>query len=94
MKDFSNINHLPVDTKILIANGQALVEEAREKIQDRNSGFDLTSKLQLKADCKEVDKYIRQISSGKVSEKNAKSLELSIIRLQTTLNGLIQFYTR
>ena len=54
MKDFSNLNHLPTETKVLIANGQALVEEAKETIKDRDLYLDMTSKMLLKSGCKEV----------------------------------------
>lgn len=94
MKDFSNLNHLPAEIKLLIVNGQTLVDNAKAKIRNREYYFDLTSKLQLKSDCKEVEKYIKLISKGKLNDKNKTALELSITRLQTTLDGLIKFYTR
>ncbi|MBQ8559464.1 MAG: hypothetical protein IJ439_05725 [Tyzzerella sp.] len=94
MNDFSNLNHLPSEVKILIVNGQTLVDDAKEKMKDIDYGFDLTSKMQLKSDCKEVEKFIKLISKGKLSDKNKASLELSITRLHTTLDGLIKFFTR
>lgn len=90
----SNLNDLPTEVKLLIVNGQNLVNEAKDKIQSREYYFDLTSKMQLKSDCKEVEKYIKSISKGKMNDKIVKSLELAITRLRTTLNGLIEFYTR
>lgn len=94
MKDFSNLNHLPPETKVLIVKGQTLVEDAKEKIKNREYYFDMTSKMQLKSDCKEVENYIKLIGKGKNVEKNSASLENAIVRLQTTLDGLINFYTR
>ena len=94
MGDYSNANHLPTEVKILIVNGQTLVEEAKEKMRNRDYYFDLTSKMQLKSDCKEVEKYIKIVTSGKENEKNYKRLELAVIRLQTTIDGLVKFYTR
>lgn len=90
----SNLNDLPTEVKLLIVNGQNLVNEAKAKIQSREYYFDLTSKMQLKSDCKEVEKYIKMISKGKTDDKIVKSLELAITRLHTTLDGLIEFYTR
>ena len=90
----SNLNNLPTEVKLLIVNGQNLVNEAKDKIQSREYYFDLTSKMQLKSDCKEVEKYIKSISKGKMNDKIVKSLELAITRLRTTLDGLIEFYTR
>lgn len=92
--DFSNLNHLPAETKMLIVNGQSLVENAKEMLRNREYRFDLTSKLQIKSDCKDVEKYIKLIANGKLNDKNQKALELAIVRLQTTIDGLIKFYTR
>ena len=52
--DFSNLNHLPAEIKMLIVNGQSLVENAKEMLRNREYRFDLTSKLQIKYDCKDV----------------------------------------
>lgn len=94
MNDFSSLNHLPAEVKLLLVNGQALVDEAKEKMKDRTYYFDMTSKMQLKSDCKEVERYIKLISKGKLNEKNKSLLEVSITRLHTTLDGLVEFYTR
>ena len=40
------------------------------------------------------DQYIKLVTTGKENEKNYKRLELSIVRLQTTIDGLVKFYTR
>ena len=94
MKDFSNLNDLPAELKLLIVNGQALVEKTQKTLEDRSLGFDLTSKRELKTDCKQVEKYITLISNGKVTEKNIKGLENAITKLQTILTGLVSFFSR
>ncbi len=94
MKDFSNLNNLPAEVKLLIVNGQTLVEKATQTLNDRNNNFDLTSKRELKADCKQVEKYIQLIENGKITEKNVKALEKSVVKLQTILTGLISFFSR
>ena len=94
MKDFSNLNTLPAEVKLLIVNGQTLVEKATQTLNDRNNNFDLTSKRELKADCRQVDKYIQLIENGKITEKNIKALEKSVVKLQTILTGLISFFSR
>lgn len=94
MNDFSNLNHLSPDIKQLIVNGQTLVDQARDTMKDRNCDFDLTSRLQLKNDCKEIEKYIKLLSKGKAKEKDVKHLENVIIRLRTVYEGLIDFYSR
>lgn len=94
MGDYSNANHLPTEVKILIVNGRTVVADAKEMMRNGEYRLDLTSKMQIKSDCKEVEKYIKLVMSGKGNEKNYKKLELSIVRLQTTIDGLVKFYTR
>ena len=94
MKDFSNLNDLPAEVKLLIVNGQTLIEETKKTLESRTYDFDLTSKRELKTDCRQVEKYIQLIERGKVTEKNVKGLENSITKLQTILTGLINFFSR
>ena len=94
MNDFSNLNQLPSEIKQLIVTGQTLVNDVKDKMKDRSYSFDLTSKMQLKSDCKEVEKYLKFISKGKTKEKYVKQLDVSIVRLRTTFEGLIEFFTR
>lgn len=94
MKDFSNLNDLPAEVKLLIVNGQTLIEETKKTLESRTYDFDLTSKRELKTDCRQVEKYIQLIERGKVTEKNIKGLENSITKLQTILTGLINFFSR
>ena len=94
MNDFSNLNYLSPDVKVLLVNGQTLVDETKEKLRCRKYSFDLTSKMQLKTDCKTVEQSIKMITSGNVNEKIIEALKISIIRLKTSLDGIIGFYTR
>ena len=94
INDFSSLNDLPVELKLLVVNGQALVDKAQEKIKDRDLNMDMTSKALLKGDCKEIEKYIKQISKGKIDEKLVKNLENSITRLNTNLTGIVNFFGR
>ncbi len=94
INDFSDLNNLPVEIKLLVVNGQALVDKAQEKMKDRDLNMDMTSKALLKADCKEIEKYIKQISKGKIDEKLVKNLENAITRLNTNLTGIVNFFGR
>ncbi len=87
MSEIANISDL-------LFSGQALLDEVKEKMQDGKYSFDLTSKMQLKSDCKAIEKYLKLISSGKAKEKDVKNLEVMIVRLRSTIDGLIQYYTR
>ena len=94
MMDFSNLNKLTPDQKIIIANAQALFEETNEMIKSRKYLLDITSLWQLKADCREIQMLLKMILNGKKIEKNTSLLENATIRLRTNLNGIISFYER
>ena len=78
--------------KTLIANGQALVDKARVVSKEKGYDFDLTAKMQLRDDCKAVEKKIKMLANSKAGEKDYKELECLIIRLNTTLKGLLNFF--
>lgn len=92
--DFSNLNNLTPDQKIVIANGQALFEETNDMIKSRKYLLDITSLWQLKADCREIQMLIKMILKGKKIEKNIDLLQNATVRLRTNLNGIVSFYER
>ena len=94
MMDFSNLNNLTPDQKVVVANAQALFEETNEMIKSRRYLLDITSLWQLKADCREIQMLIKMILSKKKIEKNVGLLENATVRLRTNLNGIISFYER
>ena len=91
MADFSNLNHLDTDTKLLLVNGQALVDKTRAGIKEKGYLIGLAGKGQLKDDCKAVERLIKKFEKGKVKEKDAEELKLAIVRLTTTSEGLFQY---
>ena len=94
MMDFSNLNNLTTEQKIVVANAQALMDETNELIKSRKYLLDMTSLWQLKGDCREIQMLIKMIQKGKKIEKNIASLENSTVRLRTNLTGVINFYER
>ena len=94
MVDFSRLNHLPVEVKQLIVTGQSLIDQSEATLKDRYCNFDMTSKRQLKGDCKKVEKCIQTIVDGKVTDKTIKQLNDAVTCLQTSYTGLVAFFTR
>ncbi len=92
--DFSNLNNLTPDQKIVIANGQALFEETNDMIKSRKYLLDITSLWQLKSDCREIQMLIKMILNGKKIDKNIALLQNATVRLRTNLNGIVSFYER
>ena len=81
---------LPTEVKILIVNGQTLVDETRKGTKEKSWDVDLTSKMQLKDDCARVEKLIKKLNTGNYKEADVKALEKAIICLQTTSNGILK----
>ena len=94
MADFSRLNHLSVEVKERIVIGQSLIDQANATLKDRYCNFDLTSKRQLKGDCRKVEKCIQTIVDGKVTDKTIKQLHDAVTCLQTSYTGLVAFFTR
>ena len=94
MNDFSKLNHLSLEIKQLIVTGQSLIDEAYNTLSDRYCNFDLTSKRQLKGDCRKVEKCIQTIIDGKVTDKTVKQLSDAVTCLKTSYTGLVAFFTR
>ncbi len=92
MNNFSDLNHLSVERKTLIINGHVLIDKTKDIMHSPRYNFDLTSKRELKTDIRTIEKYIDLIKKGKTTERGFRELEKSIIRLDTVLNGLINFY--
>lgn len=83
------MNDLSPEVKIMIVNGQALVDKVREAAKEKHLDLDLTCRFQIRDDCKAVETNIKMIRKGKKLEKYIKELELSIIRLKTTAEMLL-----
>lgn len=90
MKNMESLNRLPAEIKVLIVNGQTLVDDTRRLVKGR--GVDLTGKLQLRDDCAAVEKAIKKLEKGKYKEKDIEGLKLAIIRLETTSKALLKEY--
>ena len=86
--DVEALNSLPAEVKILIVQAQTLVETTREGVKEKGWDLDMTGKMQLKTDCADVENAIHKISK-KFGPKEQKALELAVIRLQTTSQGLL-----
>ena len=83
------MNDLSPEVKIMIVNGQALVDKVRKVAKEKHLDLDLTCRFQIRDDCKAVETNIKMIRKGKKLEKYIKELELSIIRLKTTAEMLL-----
>lgn len=64
MADFETLNDLPAEVKVLIVQGQTLVDETRKKVKERGWEVDMTGKMQLKTDCADVEKAIAKLSQS------------------------------
>jgi len=88
MRNLENLDQLPAEVKIMLVNGQRLVDETRKAGKGR--GLDLTSRLQLRDDCAAVEKIIEKIKKGKFKQKDIDGLEPAIIRLRTSSEVILK----
>lgn len=88
MKNMENLNRLPAEIKVMVVNGQALVDETRKLVKEQS--VDLTGRLQLRDDCAAVEKAIKKLEKGKYKQKDVDGLKFAAIRLQTTSDALLK----
>lgn len=89
MINYKCLNDLPTEVKVLIVNAQTLVDKTQKQMKEKPYRVDLSGKMQLKSDCKAIEKKIKEFSQGKATEKDVKELEILMIRLTTTAEALI-----
>lgn len=88
MADFKNLNDLAPELKILLVNAQVTLDDARSKMKEKGLSVDLTSRLQLRDDTKELERCIKKIERGKFKDKDVEKLRLAAIRLDTVVDGV------
>lgn len=88
MKKLENLDQLPAEVKIMLVNGQRMVDETRKEVKGR--GIDLTSRLQLRDDCAAVENIIEKIRKGKFKQKDIDGLEPAMIRLRTSSEAILK----
>lgn len=91
MADFKELNDLSPERKMLIVNAQTLVDETRIGIKEKGYLIGLVGKGQLKDDCKVIDRLIKKIRKGKAKDKDFQELELAVVRLKTTSEGILNY---
>lgn len=89
MKSKTEIKALSDELKELISQGQAQVDQVREEMKTKGIGMDRTCKLQLRDDCKNVEKLIQKIQKGEKLEENTEKLKRAMIVLHTTSQGIL-----
>ena len=88
MADFKNLNDLAPELKILLVNAQTTLDDARSKMKEQGLRVDLTSRLQLRDDTKELERCIKKIARGKFNDRDVEKLRLAVIRLDTVGDGV------
>ncbi|NCB92682.1 MAG: hypothetical protein EOM40_08975 [Clostridia bacterium] len=89
MKKNIVLSDLPPEMRAMIDRGEDMVEKTRSTLKKRGLNIDITCRFQLESDCKSVEKYISAIQKGKAKPKSIEELNLAMIRLQTTRDGIL-----
>lgn len=85
-----DLNDLPTEMKIQIIRGQTLVDQTRKIMKEKGIDVDLTCRLMLNDNCKEVERLIDRLKAGKTLKK-PDDLSIAITKLQTTSENILQW---
>lgn len=80
------------ETEVLMNDIQKILMEVKDLLFNKKYNLDLTSKMLLKSESKEIEKYQKLVSKGKTKEKDIEQLHIIMVRLRTTIDGLKNFY--
>ncbi len=75
------------EQKVLIVNGWALLDKTRERAA-KVRGMDMTWRLQLRSDCKALEKALREMEKSP-SEKNFERLQKAFTVLRTSAQHIL-----
>ena len=90
MIDFTKLNDLSPEIKILLVNAQCALDEAQAKTKEKGLSLDLTSRWQIRDDSKELERCMKKIAKGKFKEADLEKLNHATIRLQTVVEGVFR----
>ena len=78
------------EMKLLIVQGQTLVSQTHERVTEQFKDVDLICRLQLRDDCKAVERFIKKFKKGRVTDKDMEELNKAVIRLQTSADAILK----
>ena len=87
--DFSDLNGLEAEEKVLIIKMHTLIETTKERLKRKGNEVSLPYKMQLKSDFGEAERLIKKFKPGKDNTKHRKKLEFLLIKLQTEVDNIL-----
>ncbi len=68
---------------------ERLLKETREHMKNGEVGGNLTCSLQLKNDCDGMERLLKSLKKGKITDKSLKELTNAYIRMKTTSENIM-----
>lgn len=81
---------LSTEMKLLIVQGQTLVSQTNKRVSEQFQNVDLICRLQLRDDCKAVERFIKKFKKGKVTDGDMEELSKAMTRLQTSADAILK----
>ena len=86
--DYSDMNGLKIEDKILIIKINELIEEIESNLKERGIEISLPYKMQLKSDISEIRRVMNKIRPEKDNAKIISKLEFLHIKLRTEAENI------
>ncbi len=87
--DFSEMNGLEPETKILLVKAQTLIEKSRERLKRKGTDVSLPYRMQLKSDFGEMERLMKRFKPGKKNDKLKEKMEFLLIKVQTEVDNIL-----
>ncbi len=84
-----NADALTNEQKILVVNGWDLLDRTQEKAS-RVRGMDMTWRMQLRSDCKALEKALKEMEKNP-SDAADKKLQQAYLRLKTSAEHILEY---
>lgn len=85
------LNTLPAEVKISVARGLSLIEKTEDLMHKKWGDYDMSAQFALKDGIKELERTMKELSKGKVTEKLTSKLDLDIIKLKTLSENILHW---
>ncbi len=86
-------DEMDTETKILVVKSISLLESTRKEWHRRGVGIDMTLRMQLKQDCREMEKAIRAVDSRMQSKEKTAKLQNIYERLKAEAEAVLNIHS-
>lgn len=85
------LNELPADMKIRIARALSLIDQTTDLMHRKWGDYDMSAQFALKDGIKDLERTLKDLSKGKVTEKLDKKLDFDTAKLITLSENILHW---